>query len=238
MPRIPLIEELTSDVIPFGSNIVVEYEPASQWYAASFAIAAGWLDQGGSVSYNAQAQSPAKVRNALKQLGIDTVQLEAEPASPKERLRIWDFYTPTLGLKSSEKLISSLKVADLSIEYSRKEFKYEPDPLRLRITDDLSTFSRFNDEKSWVEFYLTREIPLSSINQSTSVHGLMKDVHSAWVYSRFEAANDGIVDVKIKENEGEGIRNLLRVRTMRNVRFDSRWHALKIGENHRVSLGK
>jgi KaiC/GvpD/RAD55 family RecA-like ATPase len=91
LPRIPLIEELTTGVIPAGSNIVVEYEPASQWYAASIAITAGWLKQGGTVSYTAEAQSPDSIRNALKRLGIDTAKLEAEPAPPNECLRIWDF---------------------------------------------------------------------------------------------------------------------------------------------------
>ena len=237
MPRIPLIEDLTTGTIPAGSNIVVEYEPSSQWYAASITIAAGWLKQGGSLTYSAWAQSPANIRTTLKRLGIDAAPLEAEPASPNERLRIFDNYTPSLGLKSTEKLIGSLKVADLSIMFSREQFKLEPNPLRLRVTDDISTQARFNDEKSWVEFTLTRGFPLASLVKSTSVHGLMKGVHSDWVYSRFEAANDGIVDVKVEEYEGE-VRNRLRIRTMRNVGFDSRWHTLKVNENIEVTLEK
>jgi len=235
LPRIPLIEELTTGTLPAGSNIVVEYESSSQWYVASITIAAGWLKQGGSVSYNALAQSPANIRIALKRLGIDTTKLEAEPAPPNEQLRIWDYYTPTLGLKSSEKLTLMPKVADLSIYISREQFKFEPDPQRLSVVDDLSTYARFNDEKSFVEYLLTRFIPLGQMIKLTNVHGLMKGVHSDWVYSRFEAANDGIVDVKVEEYEGE-IRNLLRIRTMRNLGFDSHWHALKINENFEVTL--
>jgi KaiC/GvpD/RAD55 family RecA-like ATPase len=235
VPRIPLIEDLTHDQVPPGSNILVEYDPSSQWNAASLTIAAGWLKQGGSVSYNTLAQSPTNVRHALKRLGVDTGALEAEPGPPNERLRIWDWYTPTLGLQSTEKLTSPIKAADLSITFSREQFKHEPNPLRLRITDDWSTFARFNDEKAMVEFTLTRAIPLATILKSTSVGGLMKRVHSEWVYSRLEAANDGVVDVKVEELEGE-MKNLLRIRTMRNVGFDSRWHALKIGENFEVTL--
>ena len=237
MPRIPLIEDLTTGTIPAGSNIAVEYEPSSHWYAASITIAAGWLKQGGSVSYSALAQSPANIRTALKRLGIDAAPLEAEPAPPNERLRIWDEYTPSLGLKSTEKLVGTLKVADSSITFSREQFKLEPNPLRLRVTDDLSTQARFNDEKSWVEFQLTRGYPLASMNKSTSVHGLMKGVHSDWVYSRFESVSDGIVDVKVEEYEGE-VRNRLRIRTMRNVGFDSHWHTVKINENFEVTLEK
>jgi KaiC/GvpD/RAD55 family RecA-like ATPase len=233
--RIPLIDDVTNTPVPPGSNILVEYDPSSQWYAASIAIAAGWLKQGGSVSYNTLAQPPTNVRNALKRIGVDPVSLEAEPAAPSERLRIWDWYTQTLGLKSTEKLTSPIKAADLSIMFSREQFKMEPDPLRLRITDDWSTFARFNDEKSMVEFTLTRAIPLATVLKATGIAGLMRGVHSEWVYSRIEAANDGIVDVKAEEVGGE-VKNLFRIRTMRNVGFDSRWHTLKIGENFDVTV--
>ena len=237
MPRIPLIEDLTGDPIPPGSNILVEYDPSSQWTAASFTIAAGWLKQGGSVSYNTLAQSPTNVRNALKRLGVDVASLEAEPAHPNERLRIWDWYTQTLGLKSTEKLTSPIKAADLSISFSREQFKFEPDSLRLRITDDYSTFARFNDEKSMIEFTLTRAYPLASILKSTGVGALMRGVHGESVYSRLEAGSDGIVDIKVEEVGGE-VKNLLRIRTMRNVGFDSRWHPLKIDQNFEVTLEK
>jgi KaiC/GvpD/RAD55 family RecA-like ATPase len=142
-----------------------------------------------------------------------------------------------LGLKSSEKLTLTPKVADLSIYISREQFKFEPDPQRLSVVDDLSTYARFNDEKSWVEYLLTRFLPLGSMIKLTNVHGMMKGVHTDSVYSRFEAANDGIVDIKVEEFEGE-VRNRLRIRTMRNLGFDSRWHTMKINENLEVTLDK
>jgi len=237
MARIPLIEDLTRGQIPPGSNILVEYDPSSQWNAVSLTIAARWLKQGGSVSYNTLAQSPNSVRLALQRLGVDTASLEAEPAPPNERLRIWDWYTQTLGMKSTEKLTSPVKAADLSIMFSREQFKMDPDPLRLRITDDWSTFARFNDEKTMVEFTLTRAYPLSTLLKATGIGGLVKGVHSDWVYSRLEAASDGIVDVKVEELGGE-IRNLLRIRTLRNVGCDSRWHPLVVNDNFEVILEK
>ena len=235
MPRISLIEDLTKDQVPPGSNILVEYDPSSQWNAASLTIAAGWLKQGGSVSYNTLAQPPTNVRNALRRLGVDIMSLETEPASPNERLRIWDWYTQTLGWKSTEKLISPIKAADLSIMFSQEQFKMNPDPLRLRITDDWSTFARFNDEKTMIEFTLTRANPLAAVLKATGVAGLMRGVHSDALYSRLEAASDGIVDIKVEELHGEVV-NLMRIRTMRNVAFDSRWHALKVGDDFAVRL--
>ncbi len=234
MLRIPLLDELAT-VSP-GSNIVIEYAAASQWYAASIAIAAGWLEQGGRVSFTALAQSPESIRAGLRQRGVDTLKLESGPTD-LEPLRIWDFYTPSLGLKSSEKLTGSLKAADVSILFSRQQFQMKPDPDRLRVTDDWSTYGRFNDEKSWVEFLLTRGLPLARILKSTSLAGLMKGMHSEWVYNRLEAACDGVIDFKVEEIDGE-VKNFMRIRLLRNTRFDSRWHLLKFGENFEVTLEK
>ena len=97
--------------------------------------------------------------------------------------------------------------------------------------------TRFNDEKSCVEYFLTRDLPLGPIIKLTGVFGLMKGVYSEWVYSRLEAASNGIVDIKVEEFEGE-VRNLLRIRTMRNLSFDSQWHVVKINENFEVTLEK
>jgi len=65
----------------------------------------------------------------------------------------------------------------------------------------------------------------------------VRGVHSDWVYSRLEAASDGIVDVKVEELGGE-VKNLLRIRTLRNVGCDSRWHPLVVNDNFEVSLEK
>ena len=235
--RIPLVEDLTTSAIPPGSNIIVEYEPASQWFAASTTIAAGWLKQNGKVSYNTLAQPPAKIRGALERLGIDCAKLETGPQD-HEPLRIWDYHTASLGVKSNEKLQqSSLKVADISIHFIKEQFSRRPDPDRLLVVDDWSSYSRFNEEKSWVEFLLTRDFAISSALQSLNIGGLMKGMHSGWVYNRLEATAEGIVDIKIEE-EGKTVSDMIRIRNLRNVHFDREWHRLKIGENFEVMLEK
>jgi len=95
-----LIEDLTGAPILPGTNILVEFDPASQWYNASLTIAAGWLKTGGSVSYIAQSQSPEDLRSQLRQLGIAVDELEQ-----KDRLWITDFYTLSLGRKSKEQYV-------------------------------------------------------------------------------------------------------------------------------------
>jgi len=236
MPHIPLIEDLTKESIPPGSNLLVEFDPASQWYNASFTIAAGWIRSGGAVDYNATAQPLTNIRSKLNRLGLDVETLERE-----SKLELNDWYTATLGKKSNERLAeTSLKVADLSIDFLKPEFLENPSRLaELGIRDNASTLARFNDEKAWVEFEVTRaiQVAVAGLHKSVWIRGVVKGVHSEWVYKRLEDAYDGIIDFKIDEERGE-VRNLMRIRSMRGVGFDSRWHRLKIGDNLEVTLEK
>ena len=65
----------------------------------------------------------------------------------------------------------------------------------------------------------------------------MKGMHSGWVYNRLEAAADGVLDIKVEE-EGRAIRDIIRIRSMRNVHFDREWHELTMRENFEVTLEK
>jgi len=107
----------------------------------------------------------------------------------------------------------------------------------LRIGDNGSTLARFNDEKAWVELRLTRNIPSASSTKSTVIVAFIKGLHSSWAYEQLEGAADGIIDFKLEE-AGEEMRNLMRIRSMRNVNFDSRWHQLRVSENFEVTLEK
>jgi KaiC/GvpD/RAD55 family RecA-like ATPase len=233
LPRIPLIEDLTIGPVPAGSNILIEFPGASQWYNASLSITAGWLKSGGKVSYNTLAQPPDDIRRKLDRFGINAPELEKE-----DKLRIFDWYTATLGQKSKEKhRMDSLKVPDLSIQFS-SEVMHEPlQPDWMRMADNVSMLARFNDEKSWVEFVLTRIFPGHRVRKSTGIVGFAKGIHSGWVYEQLEGAVDGIVDFKLEEVNGEMV-NFMRVRSMRETGFESRWHPLRVGENFEVALDK
>jgi KaiC/GvpD/RAD55 family RecA-like ATPase len=240
LPRIPLIEDLTKGPVPPGSNLLVEFDPASQWYNASLTIAAGWIKSGGTSSYNAYDQPPGKVRLQLKRLGLDVEALEAE-----EKLRIIDEYTAQLGQKSQEKYVeTSLKVADLRISYLKSTTGsrfpgtgWHLGPDVIRIADDESVILRFNDEKSFIDLWRTRLIPDAPARNSTVISSAVKGVYSEYVYRSMEASVDGIIDFKLDETV-DPPQNLIRLRNMRNVSFDGRWHRLKIRENFEVTLEK
>jgi len=234
LPRIPLVEDLTKDPIPPGTNILVEFDPVSQWYNASVTIAAGWIRTGGITHYNVHTRPPERIREQFKRLDLDAETLESTG-----KLEIWDWYTASLGLKSKEKLANdSLKIADLSLQQRGVMRRYaSPVPEVLRVWDTTSYLARFNDERTWVELELTRFVPSSSIMQSTGIGGVIGGVHSDWVYKQLEAAYDGVIDFKLEE-EGRSTRDLMRIRNMRSVHFDREWHELKIGENFEVTLEK
>jgi KaiC/GvpD/RAD55 family RecA-like ATPase len=233
LPRLPLIEDLTSGPIPAGSILLVEYDPASQWYNASFTITAGWLKTGGKADYNTMTRPPEDIRAQLRRVGLEPESLEREG-----KLIITDWYSATLGQKSKEKYShESLKISDLSIHFAQTLMRGEPEPGMLSMLDDESTFARFNDEKAWLELELTRMIPGLRLRKNIGLVPIMEGVLSEWVRKRFEGASDGVIDFKVEESGGE-VRNLMRIRLMRNVHFDSKWHALKIGENFEVTLEK
>jgi KaiC/GvpD/RAD55 family RecA-like ATPase len=231
LPRIPLIEDLTKGSIPPGSNILVEFDPASQWFSAWITIAAGWVKDGGKVSYIANSQSPDEIRSQLRKLGFSVEELERT-----DRLWITDGYSAAVGQKSKERFaVESLKAADLSLYIGREAMADSPTPEFLVVSDNGSVLDRFNAEKNWVELYLTRPIPMSKPRQMTQLMGLMSGIHSAWAYKQLEAAVDGIVDFKVEDVNGER-RTLIGIRNMRDVRFDSRWHPLKTREDFEVTL--
>ncbi len=235
MPRIPLFEDLTTGAIPPGSNLLVVFDAASEWYNAALTISAGWLQTSGRVHYNATVQSPDSVRSQLKRLGSNPDNLGRE-----DRLRIYDWYTATLGGKSLEKnLVSSLKFQELSPQYATwmKSGGLDEDPNTLRVIDNGSTLARYNDEKMFVEFTLTRAFPRSPLWKATLISPNIRGVHSDWVYRALESGADGIIDFKLDESQDPPC-NLIRIRNIRNVRFDGKWHRLKVAENQAISLEK
>ena len=209
----------------------MEYDPVSVWYDASVSIAAGWLKTGGRASYNVAAQSPEHIRLQLKRLALNVEKLEEDGT-----LEIDDWYTATLGQKPKEKYgHDSLKVHDLSIMFAKQVATSEPHVGYLMVRDDLSGLDRFNEEKNWVEFLLTRMIPGNRARQFTSIRGIIRGIHSDWAYKQLEAADDGVVDFRLDESTDPPT-NMMRIKNIRNVSFDGRWHQLKISENFEVTL--
>jgi len=231
LPRLALIEDLTTGSIPPGSQLLAEFDSTSVWFNASLNIAVGWLRTGGRVGYNVAFQPPEDLRSQLRRIepNIDDYEM-------KEKLKVWDLYSATLGRKSTEKYaLESLKVADLSVAYSRDRMRLPPSPNVIEIVDDLTVFARFNDERNWVEWELTRDFAAYKMQKVTEILGLIKGVQSEWAYKRLEAASDGVIDFKVDELS-DPPRHIMRIRSMRTVGFNGRWQQLNVNENMEVVL--
>jgi KaiC/GvpD/RAD55 family RecA-like ATPase len=240
MPRLAFIEDLTTGPVPLGSQILVEYDSMSVWFNASLNAAAGWLRTGGRVEYETYAQAPEDLRSRLKRIEprVDDYEVKDAARQWDSKFTLWDGYSVTLGQKSKEKYaVESLKVSDLSLIFSQIVMRGTPPVGTLLISDDFSVLSRFNDEKNWVEFELTRQFPAGKLQIVTHLYGLLKGVQSEWAYKRLEAASDGVIEFKV-DDASDPPRSLVRIRSMRSVGFDGRWHQLNVNENLEVSLAK
>lgn len=211
------------------------------WFNASLNIVAEWLRTGGRAEYITHAQAPEDLRSRLKRIEPRIDDYEVKDAAARNwdsKFVIWDGYSLTLGQKSKEKYAEeSLKVSDLSLTFSQEIMRETPPIGTLVISDDLSVLSRFNDEKNWVEFELTRQFPAGKLQIVTHLYGLLKGVQSEWAYKRLEAASDGVIEFKV-DDASDPPRSLIRIRSMRSVGFDGRWHQLNLNENLEVSLAK
>jgi len=164
--------------------------------------------------------------------------MATEELEQKDRLWITDLYTASLGQKSKERFaLESLKVADVSLWIAKESMAELPAPEFLVIADNCSVIDRFNDEKNWVELYLTRPIPMAKSRQLTQIMGFMSGIHTSRAYKQLEAAVDCIIDFKLDETS-DPAQNLIRIRSLRRVGFDGRWHKLKLTENLEVVLEK
>lgn len=204
---------------------MAEFEPTSLWYAATLTITAGWISTGGTVSYNVISQPPDSLRSQLKRLGLDVEGLEAAG-----RLRIFDWYSATLGQKSKEKLaVGSLKVQDLSLTMHQQ--MQQPKVVdRLLIVDNNSLQARFNEENSWVQWLITRGIPSPKQLDMIGIGGFVRGAHGEGAYKTLEATFDGVLEFGVHE-EGLETRDAMRIRSMRSIGYDRRWHRLKVEKN-------
>ncbi len=60
-------------------------------------------------------------------------------------------------------------------------------------------------------------------------------LHSDWFYRRLENAADGLMEVKVAEQD-EQLKIVLRVSSMKGQPHDARWHAIKIGSGGEAAL--
>jgi KaiC/GvpD/RAD55 family RecA-like ATPase len=248
---IPILTELIPDGVKPGTIFLVEFDPESQWLAVAATITAGYLRAGGRVSYVAQLRSPETVRENVLALGVDI-----SAATSEGRFTVDDYYSATLtggrldggGPSLIDRIeggnrARSLKVSDLSVQML-KDMKQGPEsggvwenwpPGALNITESLSQMLRFNEEKPYLEWVISRNNPSHRRAKRITFEGFVRDIHTESFYKRLESDVDGVIDLRVMER-GEEVKNLLRVRSLKGQRHDTRWHEVQIERNGEAAL--
>jgi len=247
---IPLLTALVPDGIKPGTIFLVEFDPESQWLAVAATIAAGYLRAGERVGYVAHVRPPETVRENLLALGVDV------PAATREgRFALDDFYSATLtggrlggGGPAIERIeggtrARSLKVADLSVQML-KDMKQGSEsgvlfenwpPGALDIIESMSQMLRFNEEKPYLEWKISRDHPNIRRAKRVLLSGVVRAVHTESFYKQLESDADGVIDLRVMERDEEA-KNLLRIRSLKGQPHDARWHEIQIKRNGEATL--
>lgn len=253
--RIPLLINLIPDGLKPGTILLVEYDPESQWFSLACTVAVRCLMENRHVAFLAFTTTPSEVARTMTALGIDVPSVEKSGL-----LAIEDWYSAslsggTLGPGTTQKdmfervdgriRVHSLRVADISVAWL-KTSKAGPHPAHdiidfwpggsLAVVDSCSPLLRFSDEKSLVELFESRIRPEERRRANlVTLQGIMRGVHSDWLYKRLEGGYDGVLDLRVFETEGE-VKNFLRVRAFRGQPHDTKWHLVEITKNGEAKL--
>ena len=240
---VPLLAPLIPDGLGSGSMILVEFDPEGQWLAVSRTIAGMRVKQKQRVVYAAVVRPREDVIVSLTRMGVDS-----ESAEQSGLLRVDDYYSAALSGGSKEhpgiRMIDdrfaragSLRVADLSIDWSKmirgetnapRLSKWSDDQFDvLSLVDSFSPLLRFNDEKTFLEWMESRNLPLNRRAGRVNVVGMARKMHTESLYARLEDAFDGLVEVRALEH-GDEIKNKLRIRNLKGKPHDAHWHGIEI----------
>jgi len=248
---VPLLTQLIPGGVKPGTIFTVEFDPDSQWLAVATTITAKLLLAGGHVSYSAFLRSPETVRESLLALGV-----EISKATSESRFVVDDFHTATLaggrleggGASVIERIeggtrYRSLKISDLSVELL-KDMKQGPEsgllwenwpPGALSMLDSLSQMLRFNEEKPFLEWVISRNNPGMRRTKRVTFLGFVRGIHSESFYKRLESDVDGVIELRVTERDQEW-KNLLCIRSLKGQRHDARWHEIEIKPNGEATL--
>lgn len=224
----PVLDRLIPEGIPYGRTVIVEFDPDSVWYPLAVNMIAKCLKSQVGADYHAFSNHPDDIRANLSKLGIDARQDEESGL-----LWIIDFYSPGIGVQSKEKwTVSSLKLTDIGIDRRRR---HQVQRQCLHVDDNFSIVFDQNEAKDVVQFLRSKILPGTRESQRIQLLGLMRGVHSEYVYRSLEDAAYGVVDIRTQEAAGKP-ESFVRVRSMKAGTHDGAWHQLTLGPDFQIAL--
>ncbi len=91
----------------------------------------------------------------------------------------------------------------------------------------MSVLLRFNEERTYLEWEETRSIPNERKAGRINISGYARGVHTESFYKRIESTYDGLIEIKLMEQESE-VGSFLRLTNLRGQPHDARWHKVEI----------
>jgi KaiC/GvpD/RAD55 family RecA-like ATPase len=232
---VPFLEFLGFAGLEPGRILLVEFEPHSAWYEASYTIAAQAIRAGIRTDYHVFQHEPADVTEALTRLGV-----EVGAARRKGIFRLIDSYTVQGNLAPS-KPTEPYGFASLSLrlkEWKRgalRVLRESGERDILHIDDNDSLLATANSEDEILDFFQGRAFAAARSKRITFLHGYSTGVHSDRFYHRLESFVDGILDFAAWENRGQ-IDQIARARVLRGTTVDSRWRLLQVSRRGEVKI--
>ncbi|HKT22065.1 MAG TPA: adenylate/guanylate cyclase domain-containing protein, partial [Nitrososphaerales archaeon] len=228
---IPLFRELVPGGIDYGTVVLVEFEPQSCWYEASYTIAAQSLRSGLKTDLHLFQHDPKEARNAIRNSGLDVKSLE-----DRDLLRFIDSFSVQVGVNQADipKGADAFKTSSVRIEdwaeAAGAQIAQEIDDSerqRVHIDDHTAVLARYNREDDIIDYWRTRIIPLYKERQGVLINAVVLCVASDSCYRQHESLADMIVDCRSREEDGV-VEHYIRVRTLRGKSADTRWQHVKV----------
>jgi hypothetical protein len=234
-----ILGELAPGAFHYGMTCLVEFEPHSLWPEISLSITAEALKKGIKTEYHIFQHTPAEIRAALKELGVDVEKFER-----KGSFRIMDTYTSTTPLKGNDEGRSDPLLSGRipNLEQWNRAIRdkivggFEDEEKRwLHVDDNEGVLLQFNNEEYITDGWRTTFIPMAKARELLTLHALVTGIASKSFYSKRESIADAVVDIQVRE-EGGRLEHYIRLRALRGTKFDSSWRRIELFGTNRVRL--
>ena len=106
----------------------------------------------------------------------------------------------------------------------------------MHIDDNETILLQFNAEETILNGWRTTFVPMAKSRELLILHALVTGIASESFYRKTETMADAIIDVSVKE-EAERLENYVRLRTLRETKFDSSWRRVELKTNGEIRVG-
>jgi KaiC/GvpD/RAD55 family RecA-like ATPase len=232
---VPFLDSLSPGGFGRGRILLMEFQPHSLWYEASYTIASQAIRAGIRTDYHVFQHVPEDALGALSRLGT-----RVDRARREGLLRLLDSYTIQSGLRRPSRQ-EPYGFASLSLRLSEWKkgalgvLRDSEEKDILHIDDNDSLLATANSEEEILDFFQSRAFAAARAKGITFLHGLATGIHSERFYHRIEAFVDGIVDFEAWDRGGQ-VDQVVRVRVLRGTSSDSRWRQLSVSRTGEVRI--